>query len=136
MSEGEPAYGIAQLEFLQTWLRGIYEESTGVPDRRLLERLTRQMAAGGERLVPERRAAPAGEAPADDRRILGLWAEHDVLLTPGLAKTAIAAEGGYGKRRRSRSTSPVGSRRTRRCSTSPGSRRSLFRPDSGPTGCR
>ena len=28
---------------------------------------------------------------------MALWNEFDVLLTPGLAKTAIAAEGGYGK---------------------------------------
>jgi amidase len=30
-------------------------------------------------------------------RILKLWDEVDVLLTPGLATTAIAAEGGYGR---------------------------------------
>jgi amidase len=28
---------------------------------------------------------------------MGLWDQADVLLTPGLARTAIAAEGGYGK---------------------------------------
>ena len=98
VAESSPAYGMAQLEFLQMWLRGIYEESTGIPDRSLLESLTRQMAAGGERLVPgRRRAALLAKRPRTTDRILGLWAEHDVLLTPGLAKTAIAAEGGYGK---------------------------------------
>ena len=48
--------------------------------------------------MPERRrAAVLAKRPRTTDRILGLWAEHDVLLTPGLAKTAIAAEGGYGK---------------------------------------
>ncbi len=98
VTERSPAYGMVQLDFLQMWLRGIYEESTGIPDRSLLEPLTRQMAAGGERLVPERRrAALLAKRPRTTDRILGLWAEHDVLLTPGLAKTAIAAEAGYGK---------------------------------------
>ena len=57
------------------------------------------MAAAGQRLVPERRRASLlAKRAADDRRgSSALWAEHDVLLTPGLAKTAIAAEGGYGK---------------------------------------
>jgi amidase len=98
VTERSPAYGMVQFDFLQMWLRGIYEEAAGIPNRSLLEPLTRQMAAGGERLVPERRrAALLAKRPRTTARILGLWAEHDVLLTPGLAKTAIAAEGGYGK---------------------------------------
>ena len=31
--ERSPAYGLAQLDFVQMWLRGIYEESLEVPDR-------------------------------------------------------------------------------------------------------
>ncbi len=98
VSERDPAYGMVQLEFLQMWLRGIYEESLDIPDRTQLEPLTRQMAAGGRRLVPERRRASLlAKRPGSTDRILGLWADNDVLLTPTLAKTAIAAEGGYGK---------------------------------------
>lgn len=93
-----PAYGMVQLDFLQMWVRGIYEESLTIPDRGQLEPLTRQMAGAGERLVPERRRASLlAKRPRATDRILGLWADHDVLLTPALAKTAIAAEGGYGK---------------------------------------
>ena len=63
--ERDPDYGLAQLEFLQTWLRGIYEESLHVPDRSRLEPLTRQMAAAGRYLVPpKRRARAAGRRAA------------------------------------------------------------------------
>jgi amidase len=98
VAERDPAYGLAQIEFVQQWVRGIYEESETVPDRSQLERLTRQMAWQGRYLVPEgRRDKLLVKREATTRRILELWNEFDVLLTPGLAKTAIAAEGGYGK---------------------------------------
>ncbi|PZS07347.1 MAG: amidase [Solirubrobacterales bacterium] len=94
----DPAYGLgASLEFTQTWLRGIYEQSRRLPDRSLLERSTRQMAIAGRVLVPERRRdGLRARRAATSARILALWDEVDVLLTPGLASTAIAAEGGYG----------------------------------------
>ena len=70
-----------------------------MPDRSQLEPLTRQMAAAGR--APRARA-PARRAAGQARRrrprgSSALWDEVDVLMTPGLAKTAIAAEGGYGK---------------------------------------
>ena len=96
--ERDPAYGTVQIEFLQTWLRGVYEESLHVPDRSLLEASTRQMAAGGHRLVPPRRREAVLRARKSTvARIVSLWNEVDVVMTPGLAKTAIGAEGGYGK---------------------------------------
>jgi amidase len=96
--ERDPAYGLAQIEFLQTWLRGVYEESLHVPDRSQLERSTREMAAGGRYLVPPRRRDRVLRRRAcSSARIMSLWNEFDVLLTPALAKTAIAAEGGYGR---------------------------------------
>ena len=96
--ERDPAYGLAQLEFLQIWQRSIYEESCEVPDRSQLEPLTRQMAWAGRRIVPARRRQKLlAKRAATTARILALWNEIDVLATPALAKTAIAAEGGYGK---------------------------------------
>ena len=96
--ERDPAYGFAQLEFLQMWQRSIYEESCEVPDRSQLEPLTRQMAWAGRRVVPvQRRQKLLAKRAATTARILALWNEIDVLLTPALAKAAIAAEGGYGK---------------------------------------
>ena len=95
---GNPAYGMVQLEFFQTWVRGVYEESLRVPDRSMLERSTRQMAQMGRYLVPPRRREAILAARArTTARITALWEDFDVLLAPTLAKTAIAAEGGYGK---------------------------------------
>ncbi len=94
----DPRYGLAQITFLQTWLSGIAQEAGGVPDPTQLEPLTRQMAAAHRWLVPPRRQAalPASRAAAT-QRIIALWDEFDVLLTPGTATTAIAAEGGFGR---------------------------------------
>jgi amidase len=96
--ERDPAYGAAGLVFTQTWLRGIYDDTRGVPDASQLERITRRMAAAGRLLVSDRRARTLrGSARARvTARMLKLWDDVDVLMTPGLATTAIAAEGGYG----------------------------------------
>ena len=93
-----PHYGLAQITFLQTWLSGIAQDAAGVPDPAQLEPLTRQMAAADRWMVPARRRAalPAAQAAAT-RRITALWDDFDVLLTPGTATTAIAAEGGFGR---------------------------------------
>jgi amidase len=94
--ERDPAYGLAQLDFVQMWVRGIYEESREVPDPDQLEPSTRQMAAAGRRLVPPRRRdALLRKRTTITERIAELWNEVDVLLTPGLASTPITAEGGY-----------------------------------------
>jgi amidase len=96
--ERSPRYGLVQLDFVQMWQRGVYEESVQVPDASQLEPSTRQMAAAGRWTVPPRRREKLLIKRSDaTARILGLWNEVDVLMTPGLAKTAIAAEGGYGK---------------------------------------
>jgi amidase len=94
----DPAYGLASLEFTQTWLRAVYEETLRVPEPERLERLTKQLAGAGRLLVPPGRRdkllARRGHTAA---RILALWNDVDVLVTPGLACTAIRAEGGLGQ---------------------------------------
>jgi amidase len=98
VTERAPAYGAVQVQFLQTWLRAVYEETLTLADRSQLERSTRQMAAAGRYAVPPwRRDRVLGARAATTRRITALWDEFDVLLTPGLATTPIAAEGGYGR---------------------------------------
>jgi amidase len=96
--ERDPTYGLAALEFTQAWTRGIYEDSLSVPDPSQLEHLTQQMVMVGRVVVPPRRRARlvAGRE-ATARRIMALWDDVDVLLTPGLAKTALPAEGGFGR---------------------------------------
>lgn len=98
VTQRHPAYGMVQVEFLQCWLRGVYEESLTVPDRSTLERSTRQMAHGGRYLVPPARRRHLLAHRADTTaRITRLWEEVDVLVTPGLATTPIGAEGAFGR---------------------------------------
>ncbi len=93
-----PAYGAGGIEFTQMWLRGIAEESAHVPDRSVLEPSTRQLVAAGRRLISDRRREKLlVQRAARTARVLELWQDVDVLLTPVLASTAIAAEGAYGK---------------------------------------
>ncbi|MEO8969727.1 MAG: amidase family protein, partial [Solirubrobacteraceae bacterium] len=94
----DPEYGLVQLAFLQTWLKGIAQDAAQAPEYKQLESLTRQMAAAGRAVVPSRRDAALTRARKTARqRILRLWDEFDVLLTPGTATTALPAEGGFGK---------------------------------------
>jgi amidase len=96
--ERHPSYGLAAVEFVQMWLRGIYEESRHLPDHSQLERSTRQLAATGERLISDRRREKLlAQRMTRTARVLELWQEVDVLLMPVLSTTAIAAEGAYGK---------------------------------------
>jgi amidase len=96
--ERDPSYGLAQLAFLQMWLRGVHEDACEVPDRAQLEPLTRQMAGAGRYLVPDRRRKLLiARRTKTTARIMALWDEVDVLMTPALAVSAIAAEGAYGK---------------------------------------
>src|SRR5581483_6990583 len=96
--ERDPPMGMIQLEFVQLWFRGIYEESLTLPDPTRMESLTKQMAAAGRHLVPPRRRdALLGKRKRSTARMLGMWSTVDVLMTPGLATTEIRAEGGYGQ---------------------------------------
>jgi amidase len=98
VQELNPDYGFKALEFAQTWVRGIYEDSRLVPDRTQFERATKGMATAGRTLVSERRRdALLARREQTTARILALWDRFDVLLTPGLSCTAIAAEGALGK---------------------------------------
>lgn len=98
VQERDPDYGLVQLTFLQTWLQGIALDAAEAPEYERLEPLTRQMAAAGRALVPARREARLARAREKAiRRITALWDDCDVLLTPGLATTALPAEGGFGK---------------------------------------
>ncbi len=108
VSQRDPDYGTAQLQFTQAWMRGVYEEAAATGRRGELERSTRQMAAAGRYLVPPpRRRQLLRARPHTTRRITALWDEFDVLLTPALASSPIEPpRADTGGRRRSPSTSP------------------------------
>ena len=94
--ERDPAYGLGALLFSQLWVRGVYEEAVRVPDHSQLERYTRQYVKAG-RLLGRRRPRLLAKRAQLTARMLELWTEIDVLLTPGLARTAIEAEEGHGR---------------------------------------
>jgi amidase len=94
----DPAYGLVQLEFAQTWFRGVYEEAAATGRRDELERTTRGMAAAGRYLVPppvKRRLLR--RRPRTTQRITALWDEYDVVMTPALATAPVLADGGFGR---------------------------------------
>ena len=98
VEQRDPDYGLAQLEFAQAWFRGVYEEAASTGRRDELERSTRQMAAAGRYLVaPALKRRLLRVRPRTSKRIGGLWDEFDVLLTPGLARSPVAAEGAFGR---------------------------------------
>ncbi len=98
VGEADPHYGSVSLQFMQTYLRGAADEFATLSQPELAERSTRQLAVLGRRLVPERRRERLLELrPRVTVRIARLWERYDVLLTPGLASTAIDAAGAYGK---------------------------------------
>ncbi len=98
VEERDPEYGLVSLEFVQTYFRSIYETVGEMQEPSLAERSTRQLAAIGRRFVSDRRRdSILAKRVGTTARISRLFDQVDVLLTPGLASTAIEAEGGYGK---------------------------------------
>jgi amidase len=98
VTERDPAYGLAAIEVTQTYLRAIADDLERLSDPAAAERSTRQMAAAGRALVSAGRLKKLRQRrAATSARILALWDDFDVLLTPGVASTALAAEGGYGR---------------------------------------
>jgi amidase len=98
VEDRDPDYGLAQLEFAQAWFRGVYEEAASTGRRDQLERSTRQMAAAGRHLVaPAVRRRLLRVRPRTSERIMALWDDVDVLMTPALARSPVGAEGGFGR---------------------------------------
>jgi amidase len=92
----DPAYGLVSLEYMAALLGGAHDDLGKLSDPRLTERATRQTVAVGRFVTQRVRRRLFARRPRTTARITALWDEFDVLLTPGLARTALAAEGGYG----------------------------------------
>jgi amidase len=98
VEDRDPDYGLVSLEFIQTYLRAVHEAVAEFQEPSLVERSTRQIASLGGRLVSERRRdSVLAKRVGTTARVSRLFDQVDVLLTPGLASTAISAEGAYGK---------------------------------------
>jgi amidase len=98
VQEADPAYRLSALALTQTYLRGVADDYGRLADPGRTEPSTRQMARAGVALVRgRRRAALLASRPGTSARILALWDRFDVLVTPGLARTALPAEGAYGR---------------------------------------
>ena len=98
VEDRDPDYGLVSLEFIQTYLRAVHEALAEFQEPSLAERSTRQIASLGAKLVSERRRdSILAKRVGTTARLSRLFDHVDVLLTPGLATTAISAEGAYGK---------------------------------------
>ena len=98
VEERHPSYGAVALEVTQTYLRAADETLAELPDPSAAEPATRQLAAAGRALVPSwRRDALRRRRPRTSARLMSLWDRFDVLLTPGLSRTALPAEAGFRK---------------------------------------
>jgi amidase len=98
VEDRDPTYGLAALELTQNYLRGISEDFGRLADPTMCEPSTRQMARAGRTLVPDRRRSGLlARRSRTVARILALWDHIDVLITPGLARTALPAEGRFGR---------------------------------------
>lgn len=96
VEERHPRYGLLSLEMLQTFLAGIQGDFARLPHPEQTEPSTRQLAKAGRVLVPPRRLKALLDRRSEKvRSLLSFWDDVDVLLTPGLARTALPAEGGY-----------------------------------------
>lgn len=83
----DPPYDVQMIPaFVVRYLRGIVDEAARMPHPERLERRTRQMLAAG-RLIPAGLLTRMRAAEAGIRERLGeLFADCDVLMTPGLAQ--------------------------------------------------
>jgi amidase len=86
VEEAKVPYGDILTEIVPRYLCGVAEDAAGLAHPRRLERRTRAMARMG-RMLPDAVVARAREREARTTRRLGqVFADHDVLLTPGTAQ--------------------------------------------------
>jgi amidase len=98
VSEADPPYGAVALNLIARYLRGIHDDVARATDPGGLERRTRGMGRIGG-LVPRGRAVAAARAAGRHReRLRAYFADHDLLITPTLARPAVEVGrwAGYG----------------------------------------
>ena len=132
VEDRDPDYGLVQLDFLQMWLRGVYEEAASVPDPSLARALH---AADGRRRALSGSAPPApgacSSAGPRSRRESSSCGTTSMSCSPRAPRRPRSPPRGVSDaRHRWPSTSPAASPRSPRCSISPVSPRSRFPPAS------
>jgi amidase len=97
VDERDPDMGTAGLDFVPQYVAGVAADLARMPPGGPFEPSTRQWAALG-RLVSPKRVDKLRARRADlARRVGRLWDEADVLVTPVLTRTPVAAEGAHGR---------------------------------------
>lgn len=96
--ERDPDYGWALATWTRAWLGSQAAERDALGRGGPFEASTRQMAVAGRLVLPRKQRDDVRRhwEPVA-RRVVSLWEDIDVLVTPVLARTALAAEGGYGR---------------------------------------
>jgi amidase len=95
VSKRDPDYGVLHAGFVPRYLAGVAEDADEtVPDKKLLEPRTRQLAAIGSKLPAKAVTAAQKQADKTAKRFTAMFDDMDVLLMPTIAKPA-ARIGGW-----------------------------------------
>ncbi|MFL6240089.1 MAG: amidase [Actinomycetes bacterium] len=95
VTKRDPDYGVIHAGFVPRYLAGVAEDAdTVVPDKRMLEPRTRQLAAVGSKVPPKAVAAAQRSAAKTAKRFMTMFDELDVLVMPTIGRPA-ARIGGW-----------------------------------------
>jgi amidase len=95
VSNRDPDYGVLHAGFVPRYLAGVAEDAEEiVPDRRMLEPRTRQLAMVGSKVPAKAVTAAHRSAAKTAQRFLALFDDTDVLVMPVIARPA-ARIGGW-----------------------------------------
>ena len=89
VSQADPAYGELASIFTPRYLRGIRDDARSVPHYERLQRRTRQFAAMGAVYADSVMEWTRRDEPRQAARVFGVFEQHDVLLTPTIARPPV-----------------------------------------------
>ena len=104
VSERDPAYNEISLIVLPRFFRGQHDDAVKMAHPERLQRRTRQFAALGGLYPDSVLERPARDEERQAARILSVFDDHDVLLTPMLAKPPVRSARWEGSTRSARSS--------------------------------
>ena len=90
VTKRDPDYGVIHAGFVPRYMAGVAEDAAEVvPDKRMLEPRTRQLAVVGSKVPARAVAASQRSAAKTADRMRTMFADIDVLLTPTLTRPAV-----------------------------------------------